>query len=467
MKKKVFIILLPALLLMLSCESFIEGWDESPNAPTTTTPALLLTNSEVSTFAVFTGQNARTAAILTQQCTGVTDQMYDDIQNYNIGENDVDNEWQNIYENSLQTTYTLIKDYSETHPYYAGIAKVLMAMNLGLAADYWGDIPFREALSGLDGEAYYYPHFDSQQQVIQDIQTMLDEAIALLSASPSANETSPALDDIIFEGDIDAWIITAWMLKARNAIHLTKRDANGAAGNAMSYLNSAYTAGLASSDDDCNAYFDGSGNAQNQWWAFETNRGGYMRMGEFYINLLKDKNDPRLPLLALDVSGDYFGAPMGETNPNDYSYVGSIYNQNDATLPLITYAEAKFIEAEAQFRLGNSDDAATAYNEAVIAHVEKITGATIPGSYRTAEASETGASITLDKIMTQKYIALFTQPEVWTDWRRTDIPQLQPYADATGVSSIPRRYPISQSERINNPNAPAQYPITTRVWWDE
>ena len=69
--------------------------------------------------------------------------------------------------------------------------------------------------------------------------------------------------------------------------------------------------------------------------------------------------------------------------------------------------------------------------------------------------------------MTQKYIALFTQPEVWTDWRRTDIPQLQPYADATGVSSIPRRYPISQSERINNPNAPAQYPITTRVWWDE
>jgi len=128
---------------------------------------LLLTNSEVSTFAVFTGQNARTAAILTQQCTGVTDQMYDDIQNYNIGENDIDNEWQNIYENSLQTTHTLVKDYSETHPYYAGIAKVLMAMNLGLAADYWGDIPFREALSGLDGEEYYYPHFDSQQQYRQ------------------------------------------------------------------------------------------------------------------------------------------------------------------------------------------------------------------------------------------------------------------------------------------------------------
>ena len=466
MKKKAIIILLPALLLMFSCESFIEGWDESPNSPTSTTPALLLTNSEVATFASFTGQNARTAAILTQQCTGVTDQMYDDIQNYNIGENDVDNEWQNIYENSLQTTYTIIKDYSETHPYYTGIAKVIMAMNVGLATDCWGDVPLRESLMGLDGEDYYYPHFDAQQQVIQDIQTMLDEAITLLSSDPAANETSPGFDDIIFGGDVDAWIITAWMLKARNAIHLTKRDANSAATNAMSYLNSAYAAGLASSDDDCNAYFDGSGTAQNQWWAFETNRGGYMRMGEFFIELMKGINDPRLPLFALEVNGDYFGAPMGETNPNDISYVGLYYNQNDATLPLITFVEAKFIEAEAQFRLGNNDDAATAYNEAVIASVEKVTGETIPGSYRTAEASETGASITLDKIMTQKYIALFTQPEVWTDWRRTDIPQLQPYADATGVNSIPRRYPISQSERINNPNAPDQHAITTRVWWD-
>lgn len=467
MKKKTLIILLPALLLMFSCESFIEGWDESPNSPTETTPALLLTNCEVSTFAAFTGQNARTAAILTQQCTGVTDQMFDDIQNYNILEGVIDNEWQHIYENSLQTTHTIVKDYEETHPYYAGIAKVLMAMNLGLATDYWGDVPFREALNGLDGEEYYYPHFDSQQQVIQDIQTLLDEAITLLSSSPSANETSPAFDDIIFGGDTEAWIITAWMLKARNAIHLTKRDANGAATNAMSCLNSAYTAGLAGSDNDCNAYCDGSGNAQNQWWAFETNRGGYMRMGEFFIDLMKDKNDPRLPLFALDVGGDYFGAPMGERNPNDYSYVGPYYNQNDATLPLITYVEAKFIEAEAQFRLGNTDEAATAYNDAVTASVEKVTGETIPGSYRTAEASETGATITLETIMTQKYIALFTQPEVWTDWRRTDIPQLQPYADATGVSSIPRRFPIAQSERINNPNAPPQYAITTRVWWDE
>src|SRR4030042_1088128 len=183
-----------------------------------------------------------------------------------------------------------------------------MAMNLGLATDCWGDIPLREALNGLEGEEHYYPHFDAQQQGIQDIQTILDEAITLLSSDPAANETTPGLDDIIFEGDV-------------------------------------------------NAYFDGSGNAQNQWWPFETNRGGYMRMGEYFINLMKGKNDPRLPLFALEINSDYLGAPMGETDPSNYSYVGLYFNRNDATLPLITYAEAKFIEAEARFRLGGTNEA--------------------------------------------------------------------------------------------------------------
>lgn len=458
---------LALLFSLVSCESFIEGWDESPNSPATTTPGLLLSNTQVATFANFTGQNARTAAILTQQCTGVTDQMYDEIQNYNFGEQDVENDWYTLYESCLHTPYTIILDYSETHPYYAGIAKVLLAMNLGLATDCWGDIPYREALKGLEGELNYYPHFDPQQQVIQDIQTLLDEAIVLLNANAANNVTMPGQDDIIFGGDLNAWKITAYMLKARNAIHLTKRDESGAATNALNYLTSAYGLGLADANDDCNAYFDGAGTAQNQWWAFETNRGGYMRMGEFFIDLMKGIDDPRLPLLALSVENDYFGAPMGETNPNDYSYLGLYYNQNNATLPLITYVEAKFIEAEAELRLGNTDNAATAYNEAVIASVEKITGEAIPTAFETAEASETGSSITMEQIMLQKYIALFTQPEVWTDWRRTGYPNISPYADATGVNNIPRRYPIPQGERVNNPNAPDQYPITSRVWWDE
>lgn len=465
--RNIFISIVSLLFILLNgCESFVDDWDESPNSPVTATPALLLTNLEVSTFAIQTGQNARAAAILTQQCTGTSDQMYNTFQNYNITENTIDNEWQTIYENGLQPGYTLLQTYSEGYPHYQGITKILMAMNLGLATDYWGDIPYTEALMGLDGEEHYSPAFDSQENVIQTIQTLLDEAIVSLQKPEGENLLRPEGDDIVFGGNVDNWIKTAYVLKARYALRLTKRDENTAVTNALSYLNSAYYAGLESSEDDCNAYFDGSGNAQSQWWDFENERGGYMRMNDFFVELLKEKNDPRLSYLVQEVKGEFTGAPMGATDASSYSYLGPYYACPDATLPMITFVEAKFIEAEALFRNGEPADAAEAFNQAVIASVEKITGAAVPEDYRLAEASENESSLTLEKILTQKYIALFTQPEVWADWRRTDIPQLEPYTDATGTNNIPRRYPIAQSERLYNTNSPGQVDIVVPVWWD-
>ncbi|MFC2080134.1 SusD/RagB family nutrient-binding outer membrane lipoprotein [Bacteroidota bacterium] len=472
MKKILILLSVPILIAgFTSCAKFVEGWDESPNSPTEATPALFLSNTEVSTFASYTGQTARTAAILVQQCTGTNDQMFNVIQNYNITETDITNEWQHLYESCMHSSKVIMRDYSEGYPYYLGIAKVLMAMNLGLTTDCWGDVPYSEAFEGLQGEDYFHPHFDTQQTVLETIQTLLDEGISELSKPASENTVLPGADDIIFGGDPDSWIITAWMLKARYAMRYTKRNETKATSDAMSFVASAYSAGLAGSDEDCMANFDGSGNDQSQWWAFERNRGGYLRMNEFFVDLLKDKSDPRLPFYVGTTSSAqadsiYLGAPMGSTDNAIYSFLGSAYNAAGATLPLITYAEVKFIEAEAQFRQSNLTEAADAYNEAVTASVEKIIGAAIPASYKNTEANETNATISLEKIMVQKYIALFTQPEVWSDWRRTDFPTIQPYADATGINQIPRRFPLEQSERINNINAPDPTPINIPVWWD-
>ncbi len=468
MKKIALLFAIPLLVFSSGCESFIEGWDKSPNSPTEATAPLLLTNAQVATIASYTGQNARAIAVLVQHCTGVNDQMFNVVQNYNIRENDTDNEWRNVYENGLHTAQTIINGYADGYPWYLGIAKIIKAMNLGLATDLWGDIPNSEALKGLEGETHFQPKFDAQQLVIQDVQKLLDEAIVHLSQPFSANTTVPGDDDVIFGGDPAAWIRTAWVLKARYALRLTKRDLNGAVNNALSFLNSAYTAGLTSTANDCIALFDGSGNAQNQWWAFEQNRGGYMRTNAFFVNLLKAKNDPRLPrFIGTDPAGNFTGAPMGTNDPASYSWVGPYFSRNNASLPLVTFEEAKFIEAEAWFRKGDKIKAAAAYNAAVIASVEKVTGTAVPAPWKAAEASETDQTITLEKIMIQKYIAMFTQPEVWSDWRRTGFPNLISYANATGGNNIPRRFPIPQSERINNRNAPAPVSNVTPVWWDE
>jgi len=74
------------------------------------------------------------------------------------------------------------------------------------------------------------------------------------------------------------------------------------------------------------------------------------------------------------------------------------------------------------------------------------------------------ANLTLEHIMTQKYLSLYADPEVFNDWRRTGIPTLTPNSGA----EVPRRLPYSENEVTFNSSA-AAYLTTTifqRVWWD-
>jgi hypothetical protein len=462
MKKIIVLIALPALLSVISCEKFIEGWDESPNTATEATAPLLLSVSEVGTFMYYTGQLARTPSVFVQHCAG-TDFHMEDIKNYTLLEGDNVNEWEGIYSVCLMNEQLIIEDYGDDNPYYAGIAKILKAMALGLLTDFWGDIPNREALKGLTGvsDVELNPHFDSQETVIQDIQSLLSEGISDLSKPSADNILLPGFDDYIFEGDPDAWINTAWILKARYANRLSKKNATGSATDALNFLSN-----IDPDLPDCMAIHGEEANELNQWYDFQLDRGNYMQMGEFFIELLKSNNDPRLPFYALpNLEDEYVGTAKTESNTNTSDWGPYAGTSGEQDLPLVTYFEAKFIEAEANLRLGNTDEAAAAYNDAVKASVLKVTGAADP-AFEALYANEDGSSITLEKIMTQKYLAMFTQPEAWADWRRTNLPTLEPNPDGD-VAGIPRRFPTPRSERNYNSNAIVVSNILTPVWWDE
>ena len=294
---------------------------------------------------------------------------------------------------------------------------------------------------------------DPQEQVIADIQKLLDDAIADLKLGVEKNLLAPGDDDYIFGGNANKWAATAYVIKARYANRLSKRDAAGSATAALGFLTQAYTAGFTANAADCMAKFGASGNEWNQWYAFNRTRGGYMTMNGYFVDLLKTTNDPRLAVYA------------GSAAATENSVVGPFYASQTSSMPLVTYAEAKFIEAEAQLRAGDKTKAATAHNAAVKANILKTVGASSP-AFETVNASETAATITQQKIMTQKYIAMFTQPEVWSDWRRTNIPALTPNANAA-VAGIPRRFPTPQSERLYNAKAVIESNILTPVWWDK
>ncbi|MCC6721362.1 MAG: SusD/RagB family nutrient-binding outer membrane lipoprotein [Bacteroidia bacterium] len=468
--KKLFIILTLSLLVITQgCKKFTDGDKISPNSPSTVTPALLLSNCELALFAAYGGNLARTTSIFTQQSSGNTDQAFI-YEKYGMVEGDYDNEWQTLYSSGLINTKKLISRAGTANPRYTGIAKVLQVMMIGAATDLWGDVPYSQACKGDDmTEASLKPAYDKQEDVIKAMQALLTEAIAELGQADDKNIILPGADDYIFGGDKDKWIRTAWMLKARYEMRLSKKSST-ASQNTLTALTAAYAAGLASSDDDCNLIFGTNANEYNQWYAFcKVEREGYIRMGAKLVNMMKAINDPRLPMYcALSDTTEYLGTPAGEAEMIPYagkvSTIGTYYASPNSVLPMITFVEAKFLEAEA--KLGtDKDGAAKAYNAAVIEHITKVTGTAPDAAYVTANASENAGSITLEKIINQKYIALFTQIEAYNDWRRTGFPTI---TKATGATSdIPRRLPNVLEERQYNPNATIVSDMSVPVWWDK
>ncbi len=457
--KKILSIVLGLTLAASSCTKQLDEYGVNPNSPQTASPALLLSGAELSTFATYGGQLARISSVLAQQAAGNQFQLQTFGQ-YVITEADVTNEWSTIYNGTLINCRTLLDTYGQGNPYYSGMAKVLMAMSFGVATDFWGDVPFSEAAQALGGN--FQPKYEKQEDVIKGIQTLLDQAITDLSQPVSANTFVPAADDIIFGGNVKAWINAAYIIKARYANRLSQIDPAGSATQALAALSK-----VSADQPDMNAvFYDVAGN-YNQWYDFLSVRAEYVKMGKYFVDYLKTTNDPRLPFLVTeDAAGGYSGLAPEESANETASDPGPAVASPDSPTPLATYTEAKFIEAEAQLRAGKAADAATAYNTAVAASVKRITGADIPAAFRQAMGSETAATITLEKIINQKYIALFTLTEGYNDWRRTGFPTLKANQD-TDKKAIPLRLPTSQDERNYNKNATVVGDIYQPVWWDK
>lgn len=450
MKKTLSIFTLLALAFFYSsCEKYVEGYDVSPNDPLDVNVEVLLTGTEVATFSNYTGNLARVPAVLMNQLAGRQFQ-FEDFQEYIIRESAVDNEFQQLYNGGMINAQALIEKAGDDNKIYRGVARVLKVMNIGLATDLWGDVPYSESLQGIEN---FNPAYDVQENILRDMQAELDLAIQDLNSDPASNVKVPGLDDLIFEGDAAKWRNAARILKARYYNRLSKRDPGGSATQALAALDAAYGDGFAGSGDDLMAYFGEAANEWNQWYAFEQQRAGYLTMNQFFLDVLA--GDPRLPLYASENPSGGF---------DDQQPIGPYYAGVASSLPLVTYFEAKFIEAEAAFRANDKVRAAAAFNAAVTTNLTKL-GVPDP-TYLAANANETDATITLEKIMTQKYVAMFTQPEVWSDWRRTNLPTLTPNPDAS-VSAIPRRLITAQSERLYNSSAVVETDILKPVWWDQ
>lgn len=457
-----FSLILSLAVGLYSCSDFVEGYDKSPNSPTEVTPAMLLSAAELGLQTSYTSGLVRTSSVLVQQIAGTKDQMLD-AATYAIREGDNVNEWNTIYNNVVQPSNDLIYNNESKNPHYAGMAKVIKAMGLGLATAVWGDIPSSEAGMGII-TGNKTPKFETQQAVYTYILTLLNEANVLLSKPEADNVVIPSTDDFFYGGDIAKWKNAIVWLKARYENHLSKKDAAGSATKVLNILGN--TVANVKDEGNLNAVYGTSGSELNQWYAFENARADYIKAGENLVTLLKAKSDPRLAFyFSKGTNADFLGSPASAPlEPlSALSVVGPYIADKASPIPIVTYAEALFIQAEAALRANNKDLAASAYNAAVKASIKQVTGTDADNTYITAEASETLSTITLEKIMVQKYIAMYINIEAWVDYRRTGFPTLT--ANPNGdVAGIPQRFPTVIDERKYNPNAIVVSDILKKIW---
>jgi len=232
MKYKIFTVLTVLLIGFSSCEKKLDELNFDPTALTEVDLRLMLPEAITqSVFNAGTNQN-RIAGIVMQQFRGIDAQQLQ-YNNYVIGEDAVNNHWNTgLYSGVLRSCQVIIDKATENGaPFYSGVAKILMANQLGIAASMFGDIPFNDALKGSE---VLKPTYDSQESVYASVQRLLDEAIAEISA------TGYSGGDLIYDGDATAWQATARALKARYLMHTYNRN-SGAAATALTQLNGAFS----------------------------------------------------------------------------------------------------------------------------------------------------------------------------------------------------------------------------------
>ncbi|MEO6131267.1 MAG: SusD/RagB family nutrient-binding outer membrane lipoprotein [Saprospiraceae bacterium] len=420
-----------------SCDNFFQDANTNPNSPNVVPVSVLLPTTQLALSYVYWGDGSRFLSLFTQHVTGVNRQFVA-YNNYNIVGNSTDNMWISlIYPKVLNNLKELKKIADPTTEFtYIGIADVIEAYTLLFTTDCFGDIPYSEALQGLD---IPQPKFDTQQEIFASIKSLLDAAKAEFAKGTSSKK--PGADDLIYGGDVASWLGFANGIQARADLRLAKKS-----GNYQAVLDDI--AGGVGAGGDARLPYGTASTANGPWYQYNEQRND-ISIGIRYKEILTSLNDPR------DAT---YGAELNTDHP---------ILTPDYALPFYTYTEQTFIEAEAKFRTGDVAGAYDAYLEAIGLSMAdaKITDQAAIDAYLAQPSVSNGAgNLTLEMIMTQKYIAMFLDPEAFADWRRTGIPTLVPN---TGTQ-IPRRLPYPETEVLYNHNTPtpAEVNIFTPVWWD-
>ena len=454
---------------LLSCESIVEGLNTDPNNPTDASAELMLTGIELANIAIHEGHTARVAGMWSGYFTGIARQ-YPDFSSYNATGATFDQIWENIFAGVLNNGNIIIqKSDALDNRLMKGIVKVIQANALGTATACWGDIPFTETVNIND---FPNPRFDSQTEVYQNIQGMLDEALDLLNSGIGSVAAS---SDIFLGGNREKWIEVAHTLKAR--LYLEQRNYQAAFEEALLGISAPENSLMAPHGTIINSN-------ENLMFAFlERGRSGDMSSLDAYLTKVLNPSDPLYKGNAKTDENARFqfyfkntdNLPAISPNTSSLSDNKGVFGR-DVSFPLITYQENLLILAEAGVRSMGFNvglERLNAFRE-YLQHGGYMHTFYTQGNfgiqyqlYDNMDFQEGGMAhqvgmteeeSLLHEILLERYVTFFGQKLGFIDIRRTRSEQVGIKPTPNTGNSLPERFLYSQNEINSNTNAPSPVP---------
>tara|TARA_R110002073_G_scaffold20640_2_gene73579 strand:- start:375 stop:2069 length:1695 start_codon:yes stop_codon:yes gene_type:complete len=284
---KIFkLFLVVCLLSATSCDNELTEINQNPNGvdPSQGNPSFLLTQVMVNT-ALDVGSKGY---------SGELSAFVQYTQKDSWGNNNYDwdgSGWNTYYGNLRSAKLALQRSQELGYTLHEAIAQILMAQNFVTLADYYGDVPYSNAVQA--DEDVILPTYDSQEAVYKGAIADFVAAAASISNNMGNLEAFGASQDIFFGGDAEKWMKYANSLALRYYMRLSEKD--------PSYAQAGVTATLAkplisSVDEECALAYIGTSDGTAQ--PSNSSTGGASAFNRVkpcttFTDRLRELDDPR------------------------------------------------------------------------------------------------------------------------------------------------------------------------------
>ena len=477
MKKTRYILLIISIITIISCTNDFEEINTNPNAPIKVQPGLLLRQVIYDYGEQMSYEGFVTGNLLSQHFTMVDFNLFDrhDLNAPQLG----GNPWPILYTNLRDNELILDFAYeNHVHEVYQGPALILKAYISAALTDIFGDVPYFDALKGKEGITA--PAYDSQEDIYLNEGGILDNLEKGIAAINSYTGTQTLEGDILFDGDLNAWVAFANSLRIKYLMRISTQI------DLSDDLQGIYDAGNYIQSNESNAAYDFSNTQPN------TFRMAVLRSGDFNLfvmsetmeEIITNLNDPRKQVFFRESEanpGEYPGLLNGPDASNtsisvaDYSLAGTIFRENTGALDanFMTAWETSFLLAEAAAKGIITADAQSLY-ELGVQQAFEYWNTTMPANYLLSGSTVYGVRDPIEQIITQKWLAnTINGYESWIEYRRTGFPLLKTISSSLNKDLIPVRLPYPSSEAALNAESfqatagsTDGNSINAPVWWD-